>query len=336
MTLSRWIGWFLASLFLVFPISLTARCDASGNVRFAVVGDVHLALNSENDGMKALADSERILGLVIETLNTIPHLDFVVFNGDLVEVPTEENARRFASMLSGLSVPYYLTLGNHDVPHGVGADQPARPQLSKADVVRILLDRGLADEGCSRWSATPVAGLRIIGLDSSVPGSWGGRITANALRWLELELEGHSGEMTILFLHHGVIQIWDGMNLDEGFFVQNRDQLQALCERHPDVKCVVSSHFHAGGGRVYRGIRYFATPSVVSYPCEFALFTVTSEAVEMARVPIPDGRVIDTARRLLGGDLLWRGFFPPGDAGGREMERFFNGQKLIRFPVGLP
>lgn len=323
----------LALLCLAAVLLWAAAGSASSTaVSFAVVGDVHLALHSENDGMKMLADSERILQLVIETLNKIPGLDFVVFNGDLVDVPTAENVQRFAEMAGRLRMPYYATLGNHDVPHASPQESGHLPQLSKEELVRTFLGKGF-EEGRSWWSAAPRPGFHIVGLDSSVPGRWGGHVQADALRWLESDLAEHREELTIIFLHHSLVNFWEAMPLEEGFFVGNRDEVRQLCERHPGVQCIVSSHFHLAGGRLDRGIRYFTTPSVISYPCGFALFTVTPASVEMARVQVPDSGLVDDARGLLASDALWRGFFPPGAGGEREMKEFFERGGLIRFPL---
>jgi len=322
---------------LLFSFSLLALASAaqasSHHVTFAVVGDVHLALNSENEGMKMLSESERVLGLVIDSLNETAGLDFVVFNGDLVDLPTDANVRRFKEMAGHLRVPYYVTLGNHDVPHAGPSDDSHLHELTREEVVQIFRGNGFEQGGRSWWSATPKAGFHIVGLDSAVPGKWGGHVDADALGWLQSDLQEYRDHLTVIFVHHGLVSFWEGVALDEGFFVDNRDEVRELCERYPAVQCIVSSHLHVGAGLIHRGIRYFTTPSVISYPCGFALFTVSPEAIEMTRVPIADSGVVNAARLLLPSDVLWRGFFPSGARGEGEMREFFEGGEFVRFPL---
>ncbi len=326
-------AFFLLLLGAALLLFTSPSGASSGAVSFAVVGDVHLALGSESRGMKMLAESERIFGLVIETLNAMPDLDFVVFNGDLVEVPTARSFERFTEMAGRLRMPYYVVLGNHDVPHDAPppADRPRH--LSKREVVRIFMGKGFDEEGRSWWSTTVEGWLHILGLDSTVSGWWGGNVPPEQLSWLQADLSRHGRELTIVFVHHALVEFWEGITLEEGFYVDNRYGVRELCERHPGVQCIVSSHLHVAAACVQGGVCYFSTPSVVSYPCGFAVFTVTPSMVRMATVQIPDEGLVAAARRLLPEDATWRRLFPPGAAGDRGLLEFLEAVKSVRLPL---
>jgi Icc-related predicted phosphoesterase len=69
--------------------------------RFALLSDVQEAIDEVQDIFR-LIDAE-------------PDLDFLFGAGDLTERGTDEELARFQAELAALSVPYYTTLGNHEI-----------------------------------------------------------------------------------------------------------------------------------------------------------------------------------------------------------------------------
>ena len=75
----------------------------------------------------------------IAEINKIPDLKFVLLSGDLTQDAEPWNIDALRKILDGLKVPYYVTLGNHDlsrVPHEK-KDQPIT--LSKYTVAGAFI-----------------------------------------------------------------------------------------------------------------------------------------------------------------------------------------------------
>jgi 3',5'-cyclic-AMP phosphodiesterase len=69
--------------------------------RFAVMSDVQEAIDDVQD--------------IYAVMNREPDLDFLLGAGDLTEQGTHEQLQRFERELGSLSIPYYTTLGNHEL-----------------------------------------------------------------------------------------------------------------------------------------------------------------------------------------------------------------------------
>lgn len=75
--------------------------DVPSPFRFAVMSDVQEAIDEVQD--------------IYAVMNREPDLDFLLGAGDLTERGTHEQLQRFERELRSLSIPYYTTLGNHEL-----------------------------------------------------------------------------------------------------------------------------------------------------------------------------------------------------------------------------
>jgi hypothetical protein len=75
--------------------------DQPSPFRFAVMSDVQEAIDRVQD--------------IYAVINAQPDLDFLLGAGDLTEQGTREQLARFERELDGLGIPYYTTLGNHEL-----------------------------------------------------------------------------------------------------------------------------------------------------------------------------------------------------------------------------
>lgn len=82
-------------------LSMAPPTTAPGPFRFAVMGDVQTALPRFDE--------------VLEAIDDVPDLDFVMCTGDLVEDGKDEEWELVEQKLQVLDIPFYSTIGNHEV-----------------------------------------------------------------------------------------------------------------------------------------------------------------------------------------------------------------------------
>src|SRR5689334_11628969 len=129
-------------------------------VQFAQISDLHIGVpGGTTDARYAAAEHLR---RAVEHLCSIrPHLDAVVCTGDLVDEGRPEEYRRLVELLSPIGARCYVIPGNHD----------DRERMREA-----FSDRGyLPAEGFLQYAAD-LGPLRLLALDTLVPGAPGGRL----------------------------------------------------------------------------------------------------------------------------------------------------------------
>ena len=164
--------------------------------------------------------------------------DAVVFTGDLTDLGEPEAYRALRAAVEPwadrLGAPVVWVAGNHD----------ERPAL-RAE----LLSGDATDEPVTGvWD---LDGLRLIALDSTVPGWHHGDLDAAQLEWLRAELADPAPLGTILALHHPPlpthIPFFDILEL--------RDQpgLAAAIEGS-DVRAILAGHLHYSTSGTFAGV----------------------------------------------------------------------------------
>ena len=164
--------------------------------------------------------------------------DAIVFTGDLTDLgePDAYAALRaeVEPFAARLGAPVVWVAGNHD-------ERPA-------------LREGLLDAAPSSEPVTGVwdlGGLRLVGLDSTVPGWHHGDLDAAQLDWLRGVLATPAPLGTILALHHpplpSHIPFFDILEL------QHQDELAAAIAGS-DVRAILAGHLHYSTSGTFHGI----------------------------------------------------------------------------------
>ena len=144
--------------------------------------------------------------------------------------------------------------------------EPAAARLG-AEVVWVMGnhdDRGAFREGLlgqlhlgDEQKAAPIDrvhdinGLRIIALDSTVPGHHHGEISSDQLDWLAEELASPAPHGTVLAMHHPPVP----SVLDLAVLVELRDQSElAVVLQGSDVRSIIAGHLHYSSTATFAGI----------------------------------------------------------------------------------
>jgi 3',5'-cyclic-AMP phosphodiesterase len=188
----------------------------------AQISDPHVGADWKGEdplpGLRAVAD-------VVAGLPNRP--DAVLVSGDLSEhgSPAEYAAVREA--LEPIGAPVHVIAGNHD----------------DRATLRAAFELPGDDAGPVQWAAD-LGPLRLVGLDTTIPGADGGVLDAHCLRWLDAELARAPDQPTLLAMHHPPMATgvgpWDAIGLPP----DDRTALARVLERHAQVRRVVAGHVH--------------------------------------------------------------------------------------------
>jgi Icc protein len=127
---------------------------------------------------KDAVDSNRMFAEAIDHLNRLdPRPDLVLITGDLVDEGLKAEYDSLRALLDGLEPPHLLMAGNHDDREMLARSFPDHAYLPAAGAKHYLIDRH------------PV---RIVALDTTVPGDHHGEIDEAGLAWLEGGAAGHA------------------------------------------------------------------------------------------------------------------------------------------------
>lgn len=240
---------------------------ATERIRFAQVSDIHLMPETGCRCWWMSESPRRQLEAAIAHLNQVPDLRFVVFTGDLVDQADPASFQCFQEILSQLQVPYYLSLGNHDI------DTLGRKgRFNRDQFVRWCQDQfplQLAPTGYVDYSLAPLPGIRLIALDASL-GRFPlpqGVLRPAQLHWLSEHLQSVPEEWLILLIHQPPFT--SARQMDSVLFRKYRvltEQALALHDilaSHGRVVAVLSGHLHVPKMYVRDGIPYLTAPPLV-------------------------------------------------------------------------
>ena len=157
-----------------------------------------------------------------------PQPDIVLVTGDLVDAGGAGEYAHLRELLAPLSMPVFLIPGNHD----------RRERLLEAFPDHAYLRQSLP----FIQYAIEDFPVRILALDTVVPGKPGGSLDETRLRWLDSKLAAAPVRPTIVMMHHPpfptFIHWMDGMGLADS------SGLHAIVKRHPQIERILCGHLH--------------------------------------------------------------------------------------------
>jgi Icc protein len=175
--------------------------------------------------------------------------DAVLFTGDLVERGVAAEYQRLRELLepvaARLAVPFVYVMGNHD---------------DRASLRGVLLGDGSGSTE-PLYQVLRLRGLRIVVLDSSIPGVAFGELDDAQLARLRAELAEPAPDGTVLVLHHpplpSVVPIAGAIELQ---------QPQRLAEviAGTDVRVVLAGHTHLTSAGALAGVPVWVPGALAS------------------------------------------------------------------------
>jgi 3',5'-cyclic AMP phosphodiesterase CpdA len=206
----------------------------------AQISDLHLG-EPAVDGV----EPEGCLRRVVAALARLPNRpDAVLVSGDLAEHGSAAEYRLAAETIGRLGVPVHVLPGNHD---------------DRATMRAAFAIPGSGDAPIDY--AVDLGPLRLLVVDSTIPGADRGGFDPEQLERLDAELAAAPGQPAIVAMHHPplitAMADWDGVNLP----APERRALAQVIARHPHVRALVGGHLHRVTTATLAGRPVLAAPS---------------------------------------------------------------------------
>jgi 3',5'-cyclic AMP phosphodiesterase CpdA len=203
----------------------------------AHISDTHL-LGGQRKLFSAV-DVKKNLTTVLDRLTAGDQkIDALVFTGDLADVAEVEAYEWIRDAVEPVAKKLGATLiwvmGNHD---------------EREPFETVLF--GEVSTGSPRDRVYDVNGLRIIALDSSVPGYHHGDLEDSQIAWLAEQLSTPAEHGTVLALHHPPIRSHN--ELVRMIELNNQDKL-AEAVRGTDIRSILGGHLHYSTFGLFEGI----------------------------------------------------------------------------------
>ena len=182
-------------------------------------------------------DTAACLSRAIAALNALfPRPDITVITGDLVDHGEPEEYEHLRALLAPLQMPFFVIPGNHD------AREPLREAFRR--------DGYFPAKGFLQY-AIEDGPLRILALDTLVPGKHHGSLCMERLDWLDRALAMQPGRPTVIIMHHPPFPT--AITYMDNYGLENAAGFAEIVARHPQVERILCGHLHRAIDRRFAG-----------------------------------------------------------------------------------
>jgi 3',5'-cyclic AMP phosphodiesterase CpdA len=178
--------------------------------------------------LMGVVDTASALARAVSALNQLnPAADATVLTGDLVESGEPEEYVHLRVLLAPLRMPVFAIPGNHD----------ARERMREA----FIADGYLPAHGFLNYVIEDYR-LRIIGLDTLIPGEGGGLLCSDQLRWVDDTLAAAPDRPSLVLMHHPPFAT--GIERMDRAGLSGSADFAGIIRGHPQVERILCGHLH--------------------------------------------------------------------------------------------
>ncbi len=190
-------------------------------------------------------DTAACLARAVAALNALdPRPDIAIVTGDLVDHGEPAEYEHLRLLLAPLAMPVFAIPGNHD------ARDPMRAAFAA--------DGYLPRDGFLHYTVEDYP-LRVVALDSTIPGVHSGDLCTERLAWLDATLAAAPQRPTLVIMHHPPFAT--GITFMDGHGLAHADEFAAVIARHPQVERIACGHLHRPIARRFAGTVAGTAPS---------------------------------------------------------------------------
>ncbi|MFQ5937145.1 MAG: phosphodiesterase [Acidiferrobacterales bacterium] len=218
----------------------------------AQISDFHVDLRV--DTRVGVIDTHEQLQRAVAHVNRLrPTPEVVLITGDLTNDGTPAQYRLVKEALSELFIPYYVIPGNHDDRQGLYDAFAEYGYLPPdAEFLQYVID----DHA-----------VRLLALDTLIPGEEGGELCQTRLAWLHDRLAEAPRAPTLIFMHHPPVAT--GLAVFDAMALRGADGLAAIIARHAQIEAIICGHVHRPLHLRWQGTVVSTAPSVsFQYPLD--------------------------------------------------------------------
>ena len=260
---------FFATLVVAYFIGTQVIGAAGNNLKFAQISDVHFASGEKNSSYKMLENSGSLLSDAIMQVNSTEGVDFVMFSGDMIDIPKRSQLMDLILNVKALNAPWYIAFGNHDVDFD--------GKFTKEDFLKIVSAHNLNfAETMPYYSFKPKKGFKVIVLDTMITSrvTANGEIPSEQLEWLDKEVKQTPDSDVIIIFQH--VPVMEPYSNEEHKLLNATEELKHLYSyKRPLI--VLAGHYH--GTKVIQDERilFINSPALISYPNAFRIVNINSQ-----------------------------------------------------------
>jgi 3',5'-cyclic-AMP phosphodiesterase len=238
---------------------------------FVFISDCHLT-SGLADNLMLLQESQLFLQEAVKQINVL-RPDFVIFGGDQVQGVGDDEShwQLFLDIVQNLNCPWHFVLGETDISGNM-------PINKMGTFGRDWKGKGL-NNNMPYWSCDPLAGLHLVGLDTSQVNSVTGYMDEVQLEWLKEDISLKPRPVTIIVSHHPILApIIDSKN---SYLLPQAGEVRQILEKSAGQVISMSGHTHLSKIQWQNNIWYISSPSLDIYPCAFRFCKITPQVVQV-------------------------------------------------------
>lgn len=206
------------------------------------------------------------LAAAVEAVGAIrPAPGAVLISGDLADGALDSEYAAIVELLAPLAVPVFVLAGNHD---------------DRAALRRHFDLPGAGEDPV--YHAADLGPIRLVVLDTKVPGKDGGHLDSEQLGWLEAELTREPDAPTVIAMHHPPFKTglppFDVIGLSPAATAA----FAGVVSGHGNVRRVVAGHVHRAITGQVAGHPALTAPST----CAQAVLDFVTQELVMSAQPI--------------------------------------------------
>jgi 3',5'-cyclic-AMP phosphodiesterase len=202
--------------------------------------------SDDGKGIYAEFDTAAYLSRAIAAINGLyPLPDVTVVTGDLVDHGDPAEYEHLGALLAPLRMPVFVIPGNHDARDAMRQAFRGNGYLSSA---ADFLQYAIEDYP-----------LRLVALDTLVPGKHHGELCVDRLRWLDRTLTAQPERPTLVLMHHPPFPT--AITFMDNYGLEGAAGLAEVLARHGQVERVLCGHLHRAIDRRFGGTVAGTAPS---------------------------------------------------------------------------
>ena len=236
--MKKLLGLFIT--FFVLTLSVKAK-----DMRFVQVSDVRFSPD----------DANSLLEKVIDDINNLQDVKFVIFTGDSISRTDKRELEEFLVRVKKLNSPFYLVIGDKDVNK--------HKAMAKTDYIKTVkkhVRKYKPEKPNYVFSYNDFVFIVVDGAKDVIPGS-NGFFKEGVLSWLDEQLTHYSKNNVIIFQHFPLIPPSER----EAYYTLKPEKYLDLLSKHNNVKAIISGHFGVNREQNVKGIVHISTAGLPYY-----------------------------------------------------------------------